>query len=75
MHKIETYRKLKEMSQAALGRIVGVSGQHIHLIESGARLPSPELAKKIEAATDGLVTRHQLRPDIWEQHDVGKTGS
>jgi len=29
------------------------------------RQASPALARKIEAATSGLVTKEELRPDLW----------
>jgi DNA-binding transcriptional regulator YdaS (Cro superfamily) len=27
--------------------------------------PSPDMARRIEVATDGAVTKESLRPDIW----------
>jgi len=35
------------------------------LIMRGARKASPELCVRIERATGGLVTREELRPDIF----------
>ena len=36
------------------------------LLLRDARKPSPELAKKIERATQGLVPAKQLRPDLFD---------
>lgn len=35
-------------------------------IGGGHRQASPQLAKRIEEATRGIVKRHDLRPDIFE---------
>ena len=35
-------------------------------IGGGHRRASAELAKRIEVATNGAVTRHDLRPDIFD---------
>lgn len=35
------------------------------LLIAGTRQPSPMLALKIEEATQGMVTRQELRPDIF----------
>lgn len=37
----------------------------LHEIVSGKVVCPAELAPKIETATDGKVTRHDLRPDLW----------
>jgi DNA-binding transcriptional regulator YdaS (Cro superfamily) len=36
------------------------------LLIRGHRQPSPYLAKKIEKATQGLVTAKELRPDLFD---------
>lgn len=44
---------------------LGITPTWLGLLISKARRPSPELAKKIEKATKGLVTAKELRPDIF----------
>lgn len=53
------------VSMATFGRKVGVVRQHIHKIANGLQKPSPSLARKIEQATGGSVSKEELRPDIW----------
>lgn len=53
-------------SQAALARACGVSQPAISKWLSGG-IVSPENASAIERATDGAVTRKQLRPDDWRE--------
>lgn len=50
--------------QSALGRAVGVSQQAVWNWLRMPQVPA-EYAPKIEAATDGQVTRSDLRPDLW----------
>lgn len=39
----------------------------MHQIGGGHRRASAEMAKRIEDATGGGVTRHELRPDIFDR--------
>lgn len=52
---------------AKLAERLGISS--IYLLQLAARQdgrePSPELCVRIERATDGQVTRQNLRPDDW----------
>lgn len=53
-------------SQAALGKLIGASQQRVwtwlHNLEG--KVPA-EFVLPIEAATDGAVSRHELRPDLY----------
>ena len=63
-HKlIEKAIKLRG-SQAKLADAIGCSQQQISYLLK-ARNVSAEMAIKIDAATGGMVSRHQLRPDIF----------
>jgi DNA-binding transcriptional regulator YdaS (Cro superfamily) len=42
-----------------------ISPTWLSLLMNGSRRASPELSAKIEKATGGLVTREELRPDIF----------
>ena len=43
----------------------GASRSYLRLIAYGHKHPSPSVAAGIERATEGAVTRQQLRPDDW----------
>jgi DNA-binding transcriptional regulator YdaS (Cro superfamily) len=45
---------------------LGITQTWLGLLIRQARQPSPELAKKIEKATQGLVTAKELRPDLFD---------
>jgi len=57
-------------SEAKLAAAAGVSQPAIHKAKNAARV-SAELAIKIEAATDGVVPRWQMRPDLWDRPQEG----
>ena len=52
-------------SQKALALIAGVTQPAVSGWVTGRKQPSVLSAIRIEAATGGLVTRSDLRPDIW----------
>ena len=55
--------------QAATGRLLGVDQPRVwHWIHTQKRVPA-EYAIALEKATKGLVTRYQLRPDIYPRED------
>ena len=59
--KDEPYGAKKEMAEH-----LGITPTGLGLLLRKARRPSPELAKKIEKATQGLVTKKELRPDLFD---------
>ena len=59
--KDEPYGSKKEMAD-----YLGITQTWLGLLIRKARKPSPELAKKIEKATQGLVTKKNLRPDLFD---------
>ncbi|WP_444922815.1 transcriptional regulator [Microbulbifer sp. DLAB2-AF] len=52
-------------SSAQLARAIGVSPAFVSQMRSGARAIPPKLCKKIELATQRVVTRARLRPDVF----------
>lgn len=50
---------------ATLTRQVRKTYAHVHKVISGKVTPSAALAIAIERATDGAITRSDLRPDLW----------
>jgi len=59
--KDEPYGAKKEMAEH-----LGITPTWLGLLLRKARRPSAELAKKIEKATQGLVTKKELRPDLFD---------
>ena len=58
-------RAIKKVGSAReLAHRVGVTTQAVWLWRNGTT-PAPERVILIEAATDGEVSRHDLRPDLW----------
>ena len=57
----EPFGAKKEMAD-----YLGISPTWLSLLISKSRQPSPELAKKIQKATQGLVTAKELRPDLFD---------
>jgi DNA-binding transcriptional regulator YdaS (Cro superfamily) len=52
-------------AKAEMARYLGITDVWLSLLISGKRRPSAVLAVKIEDATDGLVQRTELRPDLF----------
>jgi DNA-binding transcriptional regulator YdaS (Cro superfamily) len=52
-------------AREALARDLGASPDYLYQIATNRRQASPALAIKIETATNGAVTRADLRPDLW----------
>ena len=52
-------------SKAEMAEYLKISPTWISLIIAGRRKASPVLALALEKATGGLVTRQELRPDIF----------
>jgi DNA-binding transcriptional regulator YdaS (Cro superfamily) len=59
--KDEPYGAKKEMAD-----YLGITQTWLGILIRKGKKPSPELAKKIERATQGLVTAKELRPDLFE---------
>jgi len=48
-----------------LARALSKNPDYLYQIATNRRQASPALAIQIEAATQGKVTRAELRPDLW----------
>jgi DNA-binding transcriptional regulator YdaS (Cro superfamily) len=58
--KDEPHGAKKEMAE-----YLGITQTWLGILIRKGRRPSPVLAKKIEKATQGLVTARELRPDLF----------
>lgn len=69
MHVIRRYLADNEISQAAFAKALGKPHQSyvselLRRAERGRPVPT-DICPKIEQATGGEITRHELRPDIF----------
>lgn len=52
-------------NDSRLAKFLGISPQRLHQLKSGGTVTF-EMAMKVERATNGLVQRHHLLPDLFE---------
>ena len=64
--ELSTYLAKISLSQSAFGSVIGVT-QGMVSQWCGRLIPTPEHCVSIEQATNGQVTRKDLRPDDWER--------
>jgi DNA-binding transcriptional regulator YdaS (Cro superfamily) len=64
---IRAYIKRKKLSQRAFAAIAGVTPGMVSQWVTGRRQVSAERAKTIEIGTRGDLTRHRIRPDIFDR--------
>jgi DNA-binding transcriptional regulator YdaS (Cro superfamily) len=57
---------LKTATDASVKK-TGTSRAYLRLIAYGHKTASAEIAARTESATEGKVTRKDLRPDDWKQ--------
>ena len=67
---ISDYLKKHGLSQKRFGEQVGITQGMVWQLLQGMCRASPETAKRIEAATNGEITRAELRPDLWDQPET-----
>lgn len=54
-------------ARAEFAERAGTKKLYVHqlICEKSRRKASPDLARRISAASDGVVALHEIRPDIW----------
>lgn len=65
MNLSEYFEDKPRGAKVQLAQKLGISKTWLSLVISGRKLPSPELARDIEAYTGRRVKRADLRPDIF----------
>lgn len=65
MTLIKYFKGKPRGSKVELARKLGISKTWMALIINGQKSPSAVLSAEIERATRGLVTRNDLRPDLF----------
>lgn len=75
--KLSDYFKTSRGARLGLADKVGRSPAYLTHVATGFRKASAALAIAIEQATDGAVSRSELRPDLWSDvrsisSDVGQ---
>jgi DNA-binding transcriptional regulator YdaS (Cro superfamily) len=66
MNLVEYFKDEPQGAKQEMAEYLGITPTWLGLLLNGSRRPSAELAKKIEDATQGLVTRKELRPDLFD---------
>ncbi|MFZ2982004.1 MAG: YdaS family helix-turn-helix protein [Sphingobium sp.] len=61
---IEQYLKETNTSQEEFAQVIGVTQGRVSHWVNGSQIPG-ERVIPIESATGGLVTRHEMRPDLY----------
>lgn len=65
------YLTANGLTPTAFARLAGVQASTIFRILDGSRKAGVDVARKITAATNGLVTLTDLRPDLYPPKDGG----
>jgi len=60
------YKSLSRKERAKVAKLAGIGVDYLYQLSTGFRRASPDTAKRLEKATDGKITKEQLRPDIWD---------
>ncbi len=68
-------RVLRPDVREAFARDAGTSVGYLYLLGGGHRKAGHALAKEIEKASAGVVTRYDLRPDIFGEPPGPKAGA
>jgi len=63
---ISDFRRSKNLTLEQFGHLVGVQKAAVSKWEKGIAGPSPALAIEIEKATNGQLSRWDVRPDLWD---------
>ena len=63
--KLREYLKSSDDDIKAVAKRANVCVGYIYQIAKGGKKPGPKVAKAIELATNGAVSRADLRPDIY----------
>ena len=67
--QLNKYLREQEYGSAVkLAKAVGVSPVQVHMWRKGKRQVPLSRAVAVEKATNGAVTRRDLRPDDWQDH-------
>lgn len=63
---LRLYRESLKLDPAAFAKSLGIAESTLRSLENGNRTITAERAVEIEERTKGGLTRHQLRPDIFD---------
>jgi DNA-binding transcriptional regulator YdaS (Cro superfamily) len=63
--KIDQYLINVKKTKKDAARELGITREHFIMVSNGKDRPGPKLSLRIEEWSNGAVTRHELRPDLW----------
>ena len=64
------YEFIDHIGQAEIARRLGVSRSAVHNWRHGKSEPSWESARELARISDGYLTAHDIRPDIFNPGDI-----
>lgn len=65
MNLVDYLNSLTIAKREAFADRAGTTDAHLAQLKGDHRRPSPEMARKLVAASNGALTLAELRPDIW----------
>ena len=65
---LTTYLQTTGLNKAAFAREIGIPSALLYQVEKGIRMMPPKHCPAVEKATDGQVSRKDLRPHDWSQY-------
>jgi DNA-binding transcriptional regulator YdaS (Cro superfamily) len=69
------YDSLPVGGRRALADALEIAPAYLYQMASGRRTVSPKLCRSIERATNGVVTVHDLRPDVFGEAPDATAGA
>ena len=67
MNLREYFAEEPKGAKVEMAEFLGITPNYLSMLIHGKRQASPKLAVKIEIATQGLVTRQDLLPDLYAE--------
>jgi len=64
------WRSLSAAAKDEMARTLNCNRDYLAQIACGFRKGSPQMARQIESYTNGTVSKHELRPDVFEPADA-----
>lgn len=64
------FRKFGRAGELILAERVKTHPVYLYQCRMAKRRPSPKLVQRLIKASDGVLTKHGLRPDIWKKGEL-----
>ncbi|MPX98194.1 transcriptional regulator [Salinivibrio sp. VYel6] len=67
---VDYWKNLSPKEKEALAKKVGTKVSYLRHVAAGTHKAGPKLCLKLEQATDGEITKQDLRPDYYPSADA-----